>query len=525
MNWNKDIDEIKQRRKLAKQQGGKEAVKTHHAKGRLTIRERVDTLLDKNSFDEIGEGAGVPAYNEAGKLTDFQPANFILGFGQINGRKVIIGGEDFTVRGGSPNPAGLRKSVYTERLALQYKVPLIRLHEGGGGSVGGTNNEKDRRPLGDPVFSQSRFVPLAETLSSVPVASAALGPVAGLPAARLVASHFTVMTENAAVLIAGPQVVKRALGHDMTKEELGGPQVHLASGAIDNLATDEADAMVQIRRFLSFLPDNAWAYPEKLACQDKAGRCEDMLADIVPTNRRQPFQMRKIIEAVVDKHDDGEGSSFFEMSRKYGPSLITGLARFDGESVGIIGNDCMYYAGAMTAAAAQKLRRFVDFCNSFHLPIVSLVDEPGFMIGPDSEKAGTIRHGTAAISAVLQSRVPWASVQVLKAFGVAAQAHFGPDGYVLSWPSAASGALPVEGGVAVAFAREIAAADDPAARQKELEDMLAASQSPFPRAEGLSVHEIIDPRETRPKLISWLRLAVAAMQTASPGPYLTGMRP
>jgi acetyl-CoA carboxylase carboxyltransferase component len=379
--------------------------------------------------------------------------------------------------------------------------------------------------LGDPVFSQSRFVPLAETLSSVPVASAALGPVAGLPAARLVASHFTVMTENAAVLIAGPQVVKRALGHDMTKEELGGPQVHLASGAIDNLATDEADAMVQIRRFLSFLPDNAWAYPEKLACQDKAGRCEDMLADIVPTNRRQPFQMRKIIEAVVDKHDDGEGSSFFEMSRKYGPSLITGLARLDGESVGIIGNDCMYYAGAMTAAAAQKLRRFVDFCNSFHLPIVSLVDEPGFMIGPDSEKAGTIRHGTAAISAVLQSRVPWASVQVLKAFGVAAQAHFGPDGYVLSWPSAASGALPVEGGVAVAFAREIAAADDPAARQKELEDMLAASQSPFPRAEGLSVHEIIDPRETRPKLISWLRLAVAAMQTASPGPYLIGMRP
>ena len=523
MNWDSEIDEIKQRRKLAKQQGGKDAIKAHHEKGRLTIRERIDALLDKNSFDEIGEGAGVPDYNDKGKLSDFQPANFILGFGRLDGRKVIVGGEDFTVRGGSPNPAGLRKSVYTERLALQYKLPLIRLHEGGGGSVGGTNKEKDRRPLGDPVFSESRFVPLAETLSAVPVASAALGPVAGLPAARLVASHFTVMTQNAAVLIAGPQVVKRALGHDMTKEELGGPQVHLASGAIDNLAEDEDDALAQIRRFLSFLPDNAWSYPEKLTSQDKADRCEDMLADIVPTNRRQPFQMRKIIDAVVDRQDGG--SSFFEMSRKYGPSLITGLARLDGESVGVIGNDCMYYAGAMTAAAAQKLRRFVDFCNSFHLPIVSFVDEPGFMIGPDSEKAGTIRHGTAAISAVLQSRVPWASVQVLKAFGVAAQAHFGPDGYVLSWPSAASGALPVEGGVAVAFAREIAAAEDPAARQKELEDMLAASQSPFPRAEGLSVHEIIDPRETRPKLISWLRLAVAAMQTATPGPYLTGMRP
>jgi acetyl-CoA carboxylase carboxyltransferase component len=318
------------------------------------------------------------------------------------------------------------------------------------------------------------------------------------------------MTENAAVLIAGPQVVKRALGHDMTKEELGGPAVHLKSGAIDNLAVDEQDAFDQIRQFLSYLPDNAWAFPPHLSNDDKIDRCDDTLASIVPTNRRQPFQMRKIINAVVDQQNGD--SSFFEMGRKYGPSLITGLARLNGHAVGVIGNDCMFYAGAMTASAAQKLRRFADFCNSFHLPIVSFVDEPGFMIGPDSEMAGTIRHGTAAISAVLQSRV-------------AAQAHFGPESYILSWPSAASGALPVEGGVAVAFGREIAAAEDPEARQKELEDMLAASQSPFPRAEGLSVHEIIDPRETRPKLIAWLENAQHAYRTTAPEPYLTTMRP
>ena len=228
---------------------------------------------------------------------------------------MIVGGEDFTVRGGSPNPAGLRKSVYTEQLALQYKVPLIRLHEGGGGSVSGTNKRKTDALWASGIFAIA-LCAFGRNLSAVPVASAALGPVAGLPAARLVASHFTVMTQNAAVLIAGPQVVKRALGHDMTKEELGGPQVHLSSGAIDNLAEDEADAMAQIRRFLSFLPDNAWAYPEKLPCKDKADRCEDSLADIVPTNRRQPFQMRKIIEAVVDR--DGDASSFFEMSRKFG---------------------------------------------------------------------------------------------------------------------------------------------------------------------------------------------------------------
>ena len=427
----------------------------------------------------------------------------MLGFGEIGGRRVIVGGEDFTLKGGSPNPAGLRKSVYAEQLALQFKVPLIRLHEGGGGSVGGTGQEKAPH-LGEPVFSTSRFVPLAETLG---MCRLPLPRWARLPdyRPRLVASHFSVMTENAAVLIAGPQVVKRALGHDLTKEELGGPQVHLKSGAIDNLAKDEEDALNQIARFLSYLPDNAWARAPRIACNDPVDRCEDALANIVPTDRRQPFQMRKIITHIVDRN--GDATSFFEMSRKFGPSLITGLARFNGHAVGVIGNDCMFYAGAMTAAAAQKLRRFADFCNSFHLPVLSFVDEPGFMIGPDSEAAGTIRHGTAAISAVLQSRVPWASVQVQKAFGVAAQAHFALPPYVLSWPSAASGALPVEGGVAVAFAREIAAAPDPAARQKELEDMLAASQSPFPRAEGLSVHEIIDPRETRPKLAAWLELA------------------
>ena len=158
--------------------------------------------------------------------------------------------------------------------------------------------------------------------------------------------------------------------------------------------------------------------------------------------------MRKVINHIVDL-DRGE-TTFFEIGAKFGPSLITGLARLDGHSVAVIANDCMHYAGSMTASAAQKLRRFIDFCNSFHLPVISLIDEPGFMIGAESESEGTIRYGTEAISAVMQSRVPWASVQIHKAFGVAAQAHFGPQAYVLSWPSAKTGALPVEGGVAVA---------------------------------------------------------------------------
>ena len=518
MSWQAEADEIRARRELAKQHGGAEAVAKQHSKGRLLIRERIDQLVDADSFKELGEGAGVPAFDEAGKLQDFQPANFILGFATLNGRKVIVGGEDFTVRGGSPNPAGLRKSVYAEELALQYRLPLIRLHEGAGGSVTGASGDRNKRPLAEPVFARNRFVALAQALGLVPVATAALGPVAGLPAARLVASHFSVMTENAQVLIAGPAVVERALHVKISKEELGGPEVHLRSGAIDNLAKDEADAMAQIGRFLSYLPDNIYTRPPAITPSDTIDRCEEGLIAAIPRERRRAYAVRKILSWILDQ------DSFFEMGRRYGPSLVTGLARLNGHAVGVVANDCMVYAGAMTAQAAQKMRRFVDFCNTFHLPILSFVDEPGFMIGPDSEQAGTIRHGTAAIAAVMQSRVPWASVLMRKAFGVAAVAHFAPDGLVLSWPSAETGALPVEGGVAVAFGREIAAAADPEAKRRELEEMLAARQSPFPRAEGFSVHELIDPRETRPRLIDWLDTALAAA-APPPGPFTTTMRP
>ena len=522
MSWGKEAEEIKRRRTLALKQGGEDAVRRQHDKGRLTIRERIDRLSDEGSFRELGQGAGVPHFDEDGNLVDFEPGNYVLGFATLNGRRIALGGEDFTLKGGSPNPAGLRKSVYAEDLALQYKVPLVRLHEGGGGSVAGAGGAKGgarpARPLGDPVFSTPRFLSVAQILGEVPVATGAMGPVAGLPAARLVASHFSVMVDTAQVLIAGPKVVERALGEQLTKEELGGADVHAKSGVIDNVATSEDDALAQIARFLSYVPDNVWQLPPDTEPGDDRNRMDEGLLSIVPKDRRKPFQMRKIIKAVMD---DG---TFFEMTKKFGPSLITGLARLNGKSVGVITNDCMYYAGAMTADAAQKLRRFVDFCNTFHLPVISLVDEPGFMIGSASEKSATIRHGTAAIAAVMQSRVPWASVIVHKVFGVAGAAHFGPGGFVLSWPSAATGALPVEGGVAIAFAREIAASPDPEALRKELEEKLASGQSPFPRAEGFSVHELIDPRETRPRLCDWLDW-VEPRRNLKLGPYTTTMRP
>ncbi len=520
MSWEKEINEIKKREKLSLQQGGDESIKNHHKKGRKTLRERIDLLLDNKSFDEIGKISGSSVYNDKDELENFIPANFLLGFGKINKRPIIIGGEDFTLKGGSPNPAGLRKSIYTEELALKYKIPLIRLHEGGGGSVTGSGGtaKKPKIPNSEPVFSKNRFQALAQCLGEIPVATAALGPVAGLPAARLVASHFSVMTKNSQVIIAGPAVVKRALGIDVTKEELGGPQVHLKSGVVNNLAENEEDALNQIKTFLSYLPDNYSNLPPAITSKDNPKRMEKELQSIIPINRRKAYNMRKLLDLVIDK------DSFFEISKMYGPSLITGLARLNGHSVAIIANDCTFYAGAMTSDASLKLRKFVDFVNSFNIPVLSFVDEPGFMIGPDSEQDGTIRHGTAAISSLMQSIVPWASVIVRKLYGVAGAAHFSPDSYTLSWPSAESGALPVEGGVAIAFKKEIEEADDPEEKRKELEELLAKRSSPFPRSENFSVHELIDPKETRPKLISWLEIAVKS-QTALKEPYRTTMLP
>ena len=495
MSWKPEVDEIKERQAIALAQGGAEGVARQHAKGRLTIRERVAAILDPDSFEEIGIGAGEGERSNEGELISFSPANFVLGFGKIEGRRCIVGGEDFTLKGGSPSTAGLRKSVYAEQLACRYRVPLIRLHEGAGGSVGGTG----AKSIGAPVFDVPRFRSVAQAMASVPVATAALGPVAGLPAARLVAAHFSVMSRKTAqVLIAGPAVVQRALGENLTKEELGDADVHTKNGVVDNAADDEPDALAQIRGFLSYLPQNVWELAPIVTCDDPPDRREEALLEIVPRDRRQIYNMRRLLKLILD-HD-----SFFEIGAGYGRSQITGLARLNGQTVGVWANDCRFLAGAMQADGADKARRFIELCETFHLPILSFIDEPGFMIGSASEREGTIRRGTNTVLTAALSNVPWASIVVRKSFGVAQAAHYGPNAYVLAWPSAERGALPVEGGVAVAFHREIAAAEDPDAKRRELEERLAAKQSPFARAESFTVHELIDPRETRPMLCRWI---------------------
>ena len=388
MSWQKEVDGIELRRRLALEHGGPEAVKQQHAKGRLTIRERCTGLLDEGSFREQGRIAGYSEMDENGELRTFSPANYVLGFGKIEGRPCVVGGEDFTLRGGSPTPAGLRKSVFIEELAAQYRIPLIRFLEGGGGSV--PRGKGQGGDGGSAANAPHRFMSVMQVMSMVPVVSAAVGAVAGLPAARLVASHFSVMTKaTAQVMIAGPAIVERAFGRLYTKEELGGPQVHLSSGVVDNVADDEHGVLDLIRRFLSYLPSNIWETPPLAACDDDPKRQDEALLSIIPHNRRRAYAIRRIIEAVVDR------SSFFELAPLYGQSQVTGLARLNGHPVGIMANDPMWFAGAMTADAAQKVRRFVDLCDTFHLPVVSLVDEPGFMIGPRGRTGGhdSPRHG------------------------------------------------------------------------------------------------------------------------------------
>ena len=497
MSWEKETEELTQKRELAQAQGGEEGVARQHAKGFHTVRERIDTMLDGGSFEELGGASGDASRDDEGRLTEFTPANYVLGFGMVGGRRCVIGGEDFTLKGGSPNAAGLRKSVYAEELACTYRVPLVRLHQGAGGSVTGAGGGKPKT-VGAPVNHAPRFKSVAQAMATVPVASAALGAVAGLPAARLVASHFTVMTKDSQVLVAGPAVVERALRRSLTKEELGGPEVHARNGVVDNLVEDEAAAFADIQRFLSYLPPNVWELPPCTPADDPANRRAEELIEMVPRNRRHIYDMRKVIKLVLD------AGSFFEMGRLYGTGTITGLARLMGQPVGVLGNDCKQLAGSMTATGAQKTRRFIEFCDTFHLPIVSLIDEPGFMIGAEAEKAGTIRFGTSAVVAAATSVVPWASVIVRKAHGVAEAAHFGPDGFVVAWPSAEIGAIPVEGGVAAAFSRKIVEADDPEAERLRLEEAMLALQSVVPRAESFSIHDLIDPRDTRPVLCDWL---------------------
>ena len=521
MTWEPELEELRRREQLARRMGGEERVARQHASGRLTVRERVERLLDEGSFHETGALAGRSAYGTGGGLEDFLPANTVIGQGRVDGRRAVVQADDFTVRGGAADAAIWQKMVYAERMAHDLRLPLVRLVDGtgGGGSV------KTLEQMG---FSYVPPLPgfdlVVRNLAVVPVAAAALGPVAGLGAARVVCSHFSVIVRGTAQLfVAGPPVVAMAgLGEAPDKEELGGARLQARAGAVDNLAADEDDALAQLRRFLSYLPSNAWDAPPCSSAGDPADRRENELLSIVPRDPRRPYKMRRIVEAVLDR------GSVFELGAAFGRPVITCVARLGGRPVGVMASDPEHYGGGVTADAAEKTARFVDTCDQFHLPVVNFVDVPGFVIGSAAERAGTIRRGARGLFSIAQASVPWVSILVRKVYGVAGAGH--GDGSRLNlrfaWPSGTWGSLPLAGGLEAAYRRELEAADDPAALRAEIARRLEAVASPFRTAERFSVEEIIDPRDTRPILCDWAERAHELVRhELAAGPKARGPRP
>lgn len=483
--------------------GGADKVKRQHDSGRLTVRERIDKIADPNSFHETGAISGLGEYGPDGKLTTLTPANCVFGRASVNGRPVVIVGDDFTVRGGSADAAISAKPLMAEETANAFRIPIIRVIEGsgGGGSVK-TIETRGATNLPGGVGGTNGFYYMTENLAHVPVVGLGLGSVAGLGAARLAASHYSIMTKQSAMFVAGPPVVAR-LGQPLEKKELGGWEIQTRSGGVDHATDTEEEAFECARRFLSYLPSSVHELPPTIACDDDPNREDEALMNVVPRNRRQVYKMRKIIESVVDK------GSFFEMSANFGRSIIAGLARFDGRAVMLLASDPYNYAGSWTADTCQKVVRYVDFAETFHLPVVYLCDCPGFLIGLEAEKAATIRHGVRAMAAMNQTTTPWCTVIIRNAYGVAGAAHQ-PGGRLslrYAWLSSSWGSLPLEGGVEAAYRAEIDAAEDPAAKLKEIEARLNNMKSPFRTAEKFWVEEIIDPRKTRSLLCDFARLA------------------
>ncbi|WP_316199310.1 acyl-CoA carboxylase subunit beta [Bradyrhizobium sp. SZCCHNS2002] len=503
MNWRPELEELARREAFAREMGGADKVKRQRDQGRLTVRERIDGLIDSGSFHEIGAIAGLGEYDEQGELKHATPANCVFGRARIDGRTVVVVGDDFTVRGGSADASIAAKPLMAEEMAHDFRLPIIRIIEGsgGGGSVR-TIETKGAANLPGGIGGNRWYRLTTENLSRVPVVALGLGSVAGLGAARLAASHYSIMTRSSAMFVAGPPVVKR-LGQDLGKQELGGADIQTRAGAVDHAVDTEQEAFACARRFLSYLPQSVYELPPTIPCHDDPQRADEALLNAVPRNRRQVYKMRPIIEAVVDN------GSFFEVAQNFGKPIIIGLARLEGRAVMVLASDPFHYGGSWTADACQKVIRWVDFAETFHLPIVYLMDCPGFMIGLEAEKAATIRHGVRAMAAVNQSTVPWCTVIMRNAFGVAGVVHQPADRFSIryAWPSAYWGSLPLEGGIEAAYRAEIDAAPDPAAKLKEIEERLNKLRSPFRSAEKFWVEEIIDPRKTRALLCEFARLA------------------
>lgn len=504
MTWKPEVEELRRRRKLAEQMGGPEKVARQHGRGKLDARARIKGLVDPGSFREIGKIAGKGQYGPDGELLDLSPSNLVFGRANIEGRPVVASADDFTVRGGAADAAIHRKFVQCEQMASTLKIPLIRMIDGtgGGGSV------KTLEEIGATyVPATPGWGEIVKNLETVPVVALALGPTAGLGAARVVASHYSIMVKGLSQLFAAGPAVVEAIGEASDKESLGGSIIHTRNGVVDEEVASEAEAFATARRFLSYLPSHVGQMAPRTANTDPVDRKEQSLISLVPREAKQVYSMRKLLDAAFDK------GSVFEMGRMWGRAAITAFARLDGWPVAVVASDPSFLGGSWEAKTSEKVERFIKLADQFRLPVVHLVDNPGFMIGLAAESSGTIRYGVNAMNAIYKATVPLCCVVIRRAYGIAGSAMSNAEAfqYRFAWPSGDWGSLPIEGGIEVAYKSEIEAADDPQAHLEAIRERLNRVRSPFRTAEKFGIEDIIDPRETRPLLCEFADLAWKAL--------------
>jgi len=502
------LDQLREREQRAAAGGGAERVARQHAAGKLTARERVEFLLDDGSFQEFDKLVEHRSQDFGMENAIYPGDGVITGHGLIDGRKVMVFAQDFTVFGGSLSETHAEKICKVIDLAMKVGAPVIGLNDSGGARIQ------------EGVVSLGGYADifLRNTLASgvVPQISCIMGPCAGGAVYSPAITDFNIMVKDTSYMfITGPDVIKTVTHEDVTKEQLGGASTHNRISGVAHFAADSDEhALRMVRELLSFIPSNNLDDPPRLAPTDNADRIEAKLNEIVPEASNQPYDIREVIDLIVD--DD----YFFEVHRDFALNMVVGFARLDGRSVGIVANQPAFLAGVLDIDSSVKAARFVRFCDCFNIPIVTFEDVPGFLPGISQEHGGIIRHGAKLLYAYAEATVPKVTVITRKAYGgaycVMGSKHIRTD-INFAWPTAEIAVMGAEGAVDILYRRELAEAKDKEtarrSRVKELEDKFA---SPYVAAERGFIDEVIEPAQTRPKLIRALALLENKRDTNPP---------
>ncbi|MBI3015691.1 MAG: acyl-CoA carboxylase subunit beta [Candidatus Tectomicrobia bacterium] len=492
------LEELRRRNAEAEQGGGPERIARQHEAGKLTARERLNLLLDEGSFVELDRFV-VHRCTDFGMEKNRIPGDGVVtGYGRIEGRLVYVFAQDFTVFGGSLSKAYAEKICKIMDLAMRMGAPVIGLNDSGGARI-----QEGVMSLGGyaDIF-------LRNTLASgvIPQISAIMGPCAGGAVYSPAITDFIVMVKNTSYMfITGPDVIKTVTHTEVTREDLGGAVTHNAVSGVAHFAADgEEECLQLIRDLLSFIPQNNLEDPPRLPSSDEPRRRDEALQTLIPDSPTKPYDMRELIRAVVD---DGY---FFEVQPHFGQNLVVGFARLDGRSVGIVGNQPAVLAGTLDINASVKGARFVRFCDCFNIPLIVFEDVPGFLPGVDQEHGGIIRHGAKLLYAFCEATVPKITVITRKAYGgaycVMNSKHIRGD-VNFAYPTAEIAVMGPEGAVEIIYRREIQEAPDPQDfKEAKVEEFRKKFANPYVVAELGYVDEVIEPRDTRPKLIQALEM-------------------